>query len=273
MTAVLELLDSTALIPFWARVHDAALAEPILGDTTALGMAPMVQQSFAEPEVPTITRVGCCLRNLTIDRWLCQLVEQRRVETTVVIGAGLDTRRQRLPKLHSRFVEVDSTAIIELRDRWIPADGAVRVTGDGLHIDAWQHAIDASGTGKVAIILEGVLAYHQPENVTQFFGDLARLLPGAYLLFDSPSPIAARGANRPQPGRSERPAYTWAPWSTRRLGGRAGRLTVLDEKGFMDFPRALTTCFGRRDRVLHSLPPLRRSFRMTLAQVPGEIRA
>ncbi|OLE28745.1 MAG: hypothetical protein AUG49_01485, partial [Catenulispora sp. 13_1_20CM_3_70_7] len=255
------------------RVHDAAQPTPILGDAAAAATALQIRQHFGEPPVSVMTRVGCCLRNLAVDQWLGQLVDQQRVETAVVIGVGLDTRRQRLVDLDIALVEIDSPAVIDLRDRWIPADGAVRVTGDGLHIDAWRHAIDASGTGKVAIILEGVLAYQQPENVTRFFSDLARFLPGAYLLFDSPSPIAARSANRPQPGRSERPAYTWAPWSTRRLGGPAGRLTILDEKGFMDFPSALTACFRRRDRVLHSLPPLRRSYRMTLAQVPGGIRA
>ncbi len=273
MTAALELLDSTALVPFWAESHDAALDEPMLGDRTALDMAPMVRQSLAEPQVPTITRVGCCLRNLAIDRWLCQLVEQRRVETTVVIGAGLDTRRQRLPDLDSRFVEVDSAAIIELRDRWIPAAGATRVAGDGLCVDSWLRTTGVARPGSVAIILEGVLVYQRPETVARFLGEVREHLPGAYLLFDSPSPISARSANRPQPGRSTRPAYSWAPWRTSRLGDRNNRLTIIEEKGFMDFPRALTSCFSRRDRMIHSLPLLRRSYRMTLAQVAGGAEA
>ncbi|WP_194904757.1 class I SAM-dependent methyltransferase [Catenulispora rubra] len=269
MSAVLELLDSTALIPFWARAHDAALEEPILGDTTALDMAAMVRQRFAEPPVPTITRVGCCLRNLAMDWWLCQLVERQQVETTVVIGAGLDTRRQRLPELNSRFVEVDSAAIIELRDRWIPAAGATRLAGDGLHVDTWLRTTNAAEPASVAIVLEGVLAYQQPERVARFLGDIREHLPGAYLLFDSPSPISARSANRPQPGREARPAYNWAPWSTSRLGDRKDRLMIIEEKGFMDFPRAMTSCFSRRDRIIHTLPLLRRSYRMTLARVPG----
>jgi O-methyltransferase involved in polyketide biosynthesis len=273
VTAVLELLDSTALTPFWARAHDAALDEPILGDTTALGMAAMVRQRFSEPSVPTITRVGCCLRNLAMDWWLCQLVEQQRVETTVVIGAGLDTRRQRLPELDSRFVEVDSAAIIELRNRWIPAVGATRVAGDGLHVDSWLHMTDTAEPTSVAIILEGVLAYQQPERVARFFGEVREHLPGAYLLFDSPSPISARSANRPQPGRAARPAYNWAPWSTSRQGNRKNRLMIIEEKGFMDFPRAMTSCFSRRDRIVHSMPLLRRSYRMTLAQVAGGTQA
>lgn len=269
MTAVLELLDSTALTPFWARAHDAALDEPILGDATALNIAASVRQRFTELSVPTITRVGCCLRNLAIDRWLRQLVDQQRVTTTVVIGVGLDTRIQRLPELGSRFVEVDSAAIIELRDLWIPAAGTTRIAGDGLHVESWLGAVASVDPSTVAIILEGVLAYQRPERVARFLRELHEHLPGVYLLFDSPSPIAARSANRPQPGRAARPAYRWAPWSTSRLGDRTNRLTIIEEKGFMDFPRSLTSCFSKRDRFFHSLPLLRRSYRLTLAQIAG----
>lgn len=74
--ADLDQLGRTALVPFWARVRDAMLDEPILGDSAAVAIAPLVAARFGVTRVQEETRVGCCLRNRIADQWIADMVGQ-----------------------------------------------------------------------------------------------------------------------------------------------------------------------------------------------------
>lgn len=267
----LDAWARTALIPFWARVQDALAATPILGDQGAVALAPEVEKRLGAVHVGDSTRVGCCLRNRVMDEWITDLMANDRPRTTTVvdIGVGLDTRLLRRPGLADRHVEVDSKAIVNLRDDLLPGSAAVRVSADGLCVDEWIEAVDHREGARVVLVLEGVLMYQEPSRVSRFFAEVARHLPGAFVLFDSVSPLAARSANRPAALAQGRPRYAWSVWRTRRIAAGSGRLRVLDEKGFLDLPRDLAHAFSSGHRLMYSLPPMRRAYRLTLAKLPG----
>lgn len=90
-----------------------------------------------------------------------------------------------------------SEQIIKLRNGLVPAQGAVRVAGDGLDIARWADALDGTRAERVVITLEGVLAYQSAESVAGFFADAVKAFPGAYVLFDRLSPSAVARANHP----------------------------------------------------------------------------
>ncbi|MBV9163287.1 MAG: class I SAM-dependent methyltransferase [Streptosporangiaceae bacterium] len=266
----LDALGRTALIPFWARVHDALLPSPILGDHAAAALAPEVERRFGAEPVGDATRVGCCLRNRAMDEWIADLAANGNsgVRTVVDIGVGLDTRLRRRPQLAEHYVEVDGEAIMNLRDDLLPGTGAVRVRADGMSVDEWIDAVDHQVSSVTVLVLEGVLAYQDPSRVSRFFADAARCLPGAFVVFDNLSPLAAWPANRPAALAQGRPRYVWSPWFTRRIPAGSQRLRILQERGFGDFPRDLTREFSNRNRIVYSLPPMRRAYRLTLARLP-----
>jgi O-methyltransferase involved in polyketide biosynthesis len=265
----LDPLSSTALIPFWCRVVDALSPVPVLGDVTAVALADRVADRYGRVEVDESTVLGCCLRNRTMDAWITRLAcEHHSGALTVVdVGVGLDTRLFRLPGVVRRYLEIDSDNILNLREDWLTGTDAVRLPGDGMRIEDW--------IGKVAelpavVVLEGVLTYQPPDVVAGFFAGLAAHLPGSYVLFDSLAPWQARTANNANALRSGRPPYQWAVRTTRRIQVDSRRLRIIDEKGFMDFPRQMTKPFGPTARLFHAVPGLRRSYRLTLAQLPDE---
>src|SRR5207237_1273555 len=90
IVAILQLdtLSRTALIPFWSRADDHSQDDPVLRDAAAAALAPRVAQRFGRVEVPAATRVGCCLRNLTMDSWLAELTRHHAVSVVVDIGVG-----------------------------------------------------------------------------------------------------------------------------------------------------------------------------------------
>lgn len=264
----LDSLSRTALIPFWARVQDGLADSPILGDKAAVALAGAVETRFGRIEVAKPTQVGCCLRNRAVDDWAAALIAEPcdPLATIIDIGVGLDTRLKRLPHVARRYIEIEREPIVRLRDQWMPGTPAVRVAGDGMRVSDWADEVGDGGSPTI-LILEGVLAYQDPPLVERFFAEATRYLPGAYVLFDSLSPLSAWAANRSAvPGR---PRYTWTTWAPKRIRAGIGRLRVSQERGFMDLPRELTRSFSMAARLTHTVAPLRRSYRLTLAQLPN----
>ena len=268
MASYLDPLSRTALIPFWSRAEDYADADPVLGDAAAAAVAAMVERRFGRVDVPAATRIGCCLRNLTMDDWIRDLAGRHEVSAIIDIGVGLDTRLRRMPAVVDTYVEVDSPAVIALRDEWLPDTGALRIAGDGMGVGGWIDAVPALAPESVAVVLEGVLAYQEPSKVVAFFHGLAATLPGAHVLFDSVSPLSAWAANRPAALASGRPRYAWSCWSTSRIVERPRRWRIVREQGFMDQPRRHSRRFGGWDQALYRLPVLRCSYRLTCARLP-----
>jgi O-methyltransferase involved in polyketide biosynthesis len=259
-----DALARTALTPFWSRVADAGSAEPILGDLAAAALVPQVARRYGRVEVPDTVRIGSCLRDLSIDEWLQLLAAGGCIDVVLELGVGLDTRRSRLSSVPLHFVEVDRAPIIAARDEWIPRSRTTRMAADALDIARWSMAVPTGG--RIAVVLQGVLPYQRPAAVAAFFAALAVRHPGAYLIFDSVSPLSARLANRGSVRAGGRPRYEWSTWRDGGLAGPRRRWVVLDQRGFMDLPRELTRTFPATQRVVYSLPVLRRSYRLTLAR-------
>jgi O-methyltransferase len=260
----LDPLSRTALVPFWARAHDALSARPVLDDGSAAALAPRVRELFGEVAVDRSTRVGCCLRNLIVDRWLTDLVD---VRTAIVeIGVGLNTRVHRLPSTASQYIEIDHEQVMAVRNDLVPGQGSIRVAGDGMDITRWTDALDSARTERVVITLEGVLVYQQSEAVARFFVDAARAFPGAYVLFDRLSPSAVTRANRPEARDGGRPEFLWPP-SVGSSGSGEEPFQIVQALSFMALPRALRRHLPACDRISHALPPRRDAYKLLLCQL------
>jgi O-methyltransferase involved in polyketide biosynthesis len=267
MTSTVDRLAMTALIPFWARVQDAGDDRSVLGDRAAVALAPAVAERVGVLPIDEMTQLGCCLRNYTVDRWLTQLVADG-VSTIVDIGVGLDTRSARLPSLTARHIEVDDHAIIDLRNDLIPDASTVRVAADGLEVESWLPAVDPA-SGGTAVVLEGVLPYQDPARVHAFLATMAERAPGAFVLFDSVSPLSAAITNRAAELTDAHPPYRWSTWRTARLVTRPRPWLIVEELGLTEVPWGHANRLDRQTHFLYTLPVLRRSYRLTLARMPG----
>lgn len=267
----LDQLGRTALVPYWARVQDALTDEPVLGDAASVAIVPLVAKRFGVMRVSESTRLGCCLRNRLVDEWIADLAQDGPL-TVVDIGVGFDTRLRRMRVPVRRYVEIDNEAIIDLRKTWLPDTRVVRLSGDGMCVQEWVEAVELPASSRTLLVLEGMLAYQEPAHVSAFFASATELLPGAYVLFDSMSPLSSWLGNRPAALTGGRPRYTWSCWRTGSIRAGGLRLRVVREKGFMELPRRLARSFSAKSRVVYSIPLMRRSYRITLGQLPGRGR-
>jgi methyltransferase (TIGR00027 family) len=130
------------------------------------------------------------IRTAAIDRLIQHAIE-KRVDTVVNLGAGLDTRpyRMKLPK-SLRWIEVDFPDIIELKKSQLSLETPVcsleRVSLDFSDRQAARalYASISAGAKKVLVITEGVIPYLTNEQAADLSADLLSVPQFEYWIQD-----------------------------------------------------------------------------------------
>jgi len=143
----------------------------------------------------------------------------------VLLGAGFDTRAFRLEG--GRWLEVDQPALIDLKNRILPADGApnpllripVEFGRDDVHgkLAAW-----CEGASPGVVVMEGVSMYLSPQQLGYTLAVLHRLLPRHTLICDLMTKDFARATVSPCAASSGSWAAISPPrcWTIRRTSWR-----------------------------------------------------
>jgi methyltransferase (TIGR00027 family) len=130
------------------------------------------------------------VRTVAIDRLVMSAID-RGVDTVINLGAGLDTRPYRMPLPGTlKWVEVDFPHVIDYKSEILQHEKPVcqleRIPAD-LSLEADRLALFAAldnGTGKAAIITEGVIAYLTNAQAAQMAKDLFAMPHFHYWIMD-----------------------------------------------------------------------------------------
>ena len=107
--------QETLLIPLWARAVEASRPEPILYDAKAVEVIASLDYDFSKFDPGGGAQTSCCLRAAIIDGWVRQFLQQHPDGTVVEIGAGLDTRFERVDNGRVRWFDLDLPEAMEVR--------------------------------------------------------------------------------------------------------------------------------------------------------------
>ena len=116
-------ISKTAYYTLGARAWDAALPKPVCGDNLASTFmneeAEAVWAEFKDFVRPNTSNAA---RHIIIDQDLQNELRAAPDSQVIIIGAGFDTRAFRLKD--GRWIEIDDQAIIEYKERKLPASTA-----------------------------------------------------------------------------------------------------------------------------------------------------
>ena len=111
----------------------------------------------------------------------------------VALGAGLNTRFQRLNEGAIRWVDLDLPEVIALKRRFVKATKRYRMLACDITDLTWMDRVDWRPGTPVMLTAEGLLMYLAPSDVRSLFrGIAARFSCGdapVSFLFDYPSPL------------------------------------------------------------------------------------
>lgn len=266
----LDGVQSTLLMPLWARAVESRRPDAILQDEAAGRIVAALPFDFDHMRHQRVPVADYCIRSVLIDRVVAAEMQARPSAPVIEFGVGLDTRFDRLAD-GRRWFEIDFPEVVALRRRFFPEASGRTMLSAKLPDLSWLETLDLPAGEPPIFVAEGVLYFLSAAEVRELFTRLADRYPGAAFIFDAQSPLFLALSNLAHPlnRRSSRLRFALGPHG-REITAWDQRLVVERYIGFGDRPdytsflHRLST-FKRCAAALH--PLTRHSFKILLVRL------
>lgn len=185
---VLHGVSETLLMPLWSRAVESARPDAILRDPKAQAIVSQLQYDFDKFRTRGVDPVGYCSRAVIFDRLVAEWLAEHPQGPVVEIGAGLDTRFERVDNGQVLWFDLDLPEVAAIRQHFFPEHPRRRLLACSMLDRHWVATVQRVTSGPVLLTAEGVFYFFRSEVLRQFFFDLAEAFPGGRLIFDAQSP-------------------------------------------------------------------------------------
>jgi O-methyltransferase involved in polyketide biosynthesis len=186
------------------------------------------------------------------DEWVKAFILSHPEGTVVEIGAGLNTRFERLDNGRLHWFDLDLPEVVELRRRFF-TDGERRTTLAGSVLDADWMATVRQSPGPYFFVAEAVFVYLKEQEVKTALAQIAGNFPCVNIAFDTTSRRAVEGANKDHARRKLGARFTWACDDPREIENWNIGLHLVESRTPVDVPEPLNSRLSL---------PMRTSFRV-----------
>lgn len=177
----------TLLLTLYARATESQRTRPLLHDEHAVKLVEQIDYDFSIfDNIPT-TSVGVALRSIHFDQMTRDYIESHEEPIVVVVGCGLDTRKQRLGSFSDKaiFYQLDLPSVIDFRKQLLPPESNEHYIGCCLLDAQWKdELLTKHPNGNFIFLIEGVMMYFTEQDNRNFFKQMAERFKGAELHFD-----------------------------------------------------------------------------------------
>ncbi|MGA3162096.1 MAG: class I SAM-dependent methyltransferase [Terracidiphilus sp.] len=230
-------VQESLLIPLYARAVDSLKKCPILKDPKAVEMVQSIDWDFRRFN-QWRRIVGCVMRTAIFDDVVKSFLNRHPGGTVVEIGAGLNTRFERLDNGTVHWFDLDLPDTVELRRRFF-TDSERRVTLAASILDpGWMAAVRQS-PGPHCFVAEAVFIYLTEQEVKAALAQIAANFPGVSIAFDTVTPAAVNYENKDHTRRSLAARFAWGCKDPREIERWKIGLRLVESRSMMDLPDSL----------------------------------
>jgi len=250
-------VQESLLVPLYARALDSLKKRPILNDPKAVEMVQSIDWDFRRFNQRRRV-VGCILRTAMFDEWVKGFLGRHPEGTVVEIGAGLNTRFERLDNGSVHWFDLDLPDTVELRRKFF-TDSARRVTLAASVLDpGWMGAVRES-PGPYCFVAEAVFIYLTEPEVKAALAQIAANFPRLSIAFDTATLMGINHENKDHARRKLAARFAWACEDPREIERWNIGLRLVESRSMADVPDSL------RPRLSW---PMRATFRVLAKLVP-----
>lgn len=184
---ITDSIADTMLITLYAKSVETKKKNPLITDLTACELAEKIDYDFSKYKNKKASSVGVALRASHFDNVAKQFIEKHPKPVVVLVGCGLDTRKQRLGNISDKaiFYELDIEEVINVRNKLIPPDKNEHYVASSMLATEWMDDILVQHPdGNFIFVIEGVLMYFNEADNKFVFTELAKRFNGAEIHFD-----------------------------------------------------------------------------------------
>ncbi len=265
--AQLTQAQETLLIPLWARAVETQQPQPILQDEKAVELVAALDYDFDQFNHNHHSRqAGYCIRAVIVDRWVRSFLRDNPDGTVVEIGAGLDTRFERLDNDRLRWFDLDLPEAMQVRQTFFEETPRRSFLSTSVLEPDWIETVAESNPSATLFVAEGVFYFLTKDEVKVLLTRLADRFPGASIVFDSQSPFFLWWARATHPLASSKADLKFCLGQVREIESWDRRFRVEESAGFGD-AEYYAEHFHRLPlfyrAVRRVFPPARNMFRLT----------
>ena len=229
--------QETLLIPLYARALESRRKRPILYDPRAVEMVDSIDWDF-QRFGQRLRVFACTLRSAMFDVWVADFLRDHPDGTVVEIGAGLNTRFERLDNGRVRWFDLDLPDAAELRRKFF-TDSERRTTLGASVLDSdWIETV-CRGPGPYFFVAETVFVYLEERQVKAALSQIARKFPRASIAFDTSGRKAVESGNRDFVRRKMAARFRWTCGDPREIERWNIGLRLVESHTGLDVPEPL----------------------------------
>jgi len=259
-------VQETLLVPLYARALDSLKKRPILNDPKALEMVRSIDWDFRRFNQRRRVLMGA-LRTAMFDDWVQDFLSRHPQGTVVEIGAGLNTRFERLDNGALHWFDLDLPDTVALRRRFF-TDSGRRVTLAASVLDpGWMAAVRES-PGPYFFVAEAVFIYLTEPEVKAALARIAGNFPRAGIAFDTGTLKALSHENQEHARRHLDARFAWACEDPREVERWDIGLRLVESRSLADVPASVRSRLSLPLRaalgIFARFPQLTRQYRLNL---------
>jgi len=230
-------VQESLLVPLYGRALDSLGKRPILNDRKAVEMVQSIDWDFRRFNQRRRV-VGCTLRTALFDEWVKDFLSRHPEGTVVEIGAGLNTRFERLDNGTVHWFDLDLPDTVELRRKFF-TDSARRVTLAASVLDpGWMAAVRES-PGPYCFVAEAVFFYLTEPEVKAALAQIAANFPRLSIAFDTATRKGIDHENQDHARRKLAARFAWACEDPREIERWNIGLRLVESRSMCDVPDSL----------------------------------
>jgi O-methyltransferase involved in polyketide biosynthesis len=239
-------VQETLLIPLYGRADQTRRKRGLLHDPKSVEMVEAIDYDFSRFD-GTRSLLGATVRTCIFDVWVRSFLADHPAGTVVEIGAGLNTRFERVDNGQVNWIDLDLPDVIELRRKFFTESDRRRMIAASVLDPAWISSVLA-GPGPYFLSAEAVLVYLSHTQVKEALGLMARHFPGARIALDTAGSRIIDNQDRHDTLKHMRGRMTWACDDPRALESWGLGLRLLESRDLSQLPAPLrpTVPFGAR---------------------------
>ncbi len=254
-------IQETMLVPLYLRAVEARRKRPILRDPKAVEMVESIDWDFRRFGQRWRV-VACAVRSAMFDDCVEAFLRKHPGGTVVEIGAGLNTRFERLDNGTVHWFDLDLPDVVEQRRRFF-TDSNRRVTLACSILDSGWVAAVRQSPGPYCFVAETVFVYLTEQEVKAALAQIASNFPRASIAFDRATRRVIERMNKDHARRNIDARFVWACEDPTEIERWGIGLRLVGSRSLMDVRDSL----GSRLSL-----PLRTAFRVLARLVPRLMR-
>lgn len=257
MNEKLTGVPETLLIPLWARAVETGKPAPIVQDEKAVEMVSRIDYDFSRFENSLLSQVGVSVRTMLLDAAVRAFCEKNPGAMIVNLGAGLDTRYQRLALKDIRWYELDLPESIGLRRCFFTEDERYRFIERSFLDLSWMDEIEGEKR-PLLCIAEGLFMYFTEAQIRGFVAAFADRFPDSEMLFEMLAPfLVGRGKHHETVKKIDSAVdFTWGLKDSREMTTWRPGIEFIEEWNYFDYYKERWKWFGVLARMPFFRPRL-----------------